>query len=349
MGAGVPGEEGQHAAGPLGPGGHVVLLQGGVGAPVHDRVEIQVENCFLAGGEPGGDHRGVQGGQERALVVVGQPAGVIGERRLLGQDRQPGQERGSRVHQQVIDVGHAPGGGELERQQRQQPAGGGDLPGAGVAGRGGHRGQVEGDQVGDGQQQPGHGGVGAAWQGGEVDDRGGGQPGVAAGGGRADAGEGLGAAQQPAESFLAQDVADGGAAQGGPLQRQPGADLVDRQALAAQLDDAAAGGVFPRRALAPGDARRREQGELACPQVADQGGQRRAGIAGRARRLPQGRAVMQVGAQRLVAPLVHLAAAGEQLPPRTRGRYGGHTADLPRGPGRPQWRAGGGAAVARTG
>src|SRR5260370_10266449 len=29
---------------------------------------------------PGGDHPGVQGGQERALVVVGQPVGVIGER-----------------------------------------------------------------------------------------------------------------------------------------------------------------------------------------------------------------------------------------------------------------------------
>ena len=89
--------------------------------------------------------------------------------------------------------------------------------GAGVAGRGGQRGQVQGDQVRDGQQQPGHGGGGAGGQGGEVGDGGGRQPGVAAGGGRAGAGLGRGAAQQPPEAFLAQDAADGGAAQRGAL------------------------------------------------------------------------------------------------------------------------------------
>jgi hypothetical protein len=291
---------------------------------VHDRVEIQVENCLLAGGQPAGDHPGVQRREERALVVVGQPVGVVGQRGFLRQGRQAGQERGGRVAQQVIDVADAPGGGELEGEQGQQPAGGGDDAGAGVAGRGGHRGQVEGDQVGDGEQQPGHGGVRAAGQGGEVDDGGSRQGGVAAGGGRADAGPGLPAAQQPAESFLAQDAADGGAAQGGAFLSEPGADLIDRQARAAQLDDPAAGGVLPRRALAPRDARRREQRELAGPQVADQGRQRRAGVAGRVSGLLQGRAVVQVGAQRLIAPLVHLA--GEQLPAPARGRYGGHGA-----------------------
>ncbi len=40
-----------------------------------------------------------------------------------------------------------------------------------------------------------------------------------------------GAAQQPAESFLAQDVADGGAAQRDSFLGEPGADLVDREAL----------------------------------------------------------------------------------------------------------------------
>jgi hypothetical protein len=126
--------------------------------------------------------------------------------------------------------------------------------------------------------------------------------------------------QQPAESFLAQDVADGGAAQRGSFPGEPGADLVDRQALAAQLDDAAAGGVLLRRAFAPGDARWREQGELACPQVAYQGGQRGAGVAGGVGGLLQRCALIQVGAQRLVAALVHLAGAGQQLPPRAWGR-----------------------------
>src|SRR5208283_5008751 len=74
VGAGVLGEEGQHRPGALGPGGHVVLFQGGVVAPVHDGVEVQVEDRFLGGGEALGDHLLVQGGQEPQLVVMGQPA-----------------------------------------------------------------------------------------------------------------------------------------------------------------------------------------------------------------------------------------------------------------------------------
>jgi len=151
--------------------------------------------------------------------------------------------------------------------------------------------------------------------------------GVAAGGGRAGAGLGRGAAQQPAESFLAQDVADGGAAQRGAFLAEPGADLIDRQALAAQLDDPGAGGVFPRGALAAGDAGRREQGEPACPQVADQRRECVAGVAGGAGGLLQRGALIEVGAQRLVAPLVYLP--GQQLPAWSWGRYSGHGADLP--------------------
>jgi hypothetical protein len=260
-------------------------------------------------------------------VVVGQPVGVVGERGLLGQDRQSGQQGGGGVGEQVVDVGHAPGGGELEGQQGQQVAGGGDRRGAGVAGRGGQGGQVEGDQVRDGQQQPGHGGMGAGGQGREVGDGGGRQPGVAAGGGRAGAGLRRGSAQQPPEAFLAQDVADGGAAQRGSFAGEPGTDLVDRQAVAAQLDGPGAGGVLSRGALAARDAGRREYGEPARPQVAYQGRERVAGIPGGVGGLLQRGTLVQVGAQRLVAPLVHLA--GQQLPARPWGRYSGHGADLP--------------------
>jgi hypothetical protein len=66
----------------------------------------------------------------------------------------------------------------------------------------------------------------------------------------------------------------------GAFLAEPGADLVDRQALAAQLDDPGAGGVFPRGDFAAGDAGRREQGEPACPQVADQRRECVAGVAG---------------------------------------------------------------------
>ena len=223
-------------------------------------------------------------------------------------------------------MGHAPGGGELEGQQGQQVAGGGDRLAPGVAGRGGQGGHVQGDQVRDGQQQPGHGGVDPCGQGGEVGDGGGRQPGIAAGGGRAGAGLGRGTAQQQAESFLAQDVADDGAAQRCPFRGEPGADLVDRQAVAAQFDDPGAGGVLFRGALAAGDAGRGEHGELACPQVAYQRRQRGAGVAGPAGGLGQRGALIQVGAQRLVPALVHLP--GQQLPARPWGRYSGHAADL---------------------
>ena len=217
---------------------------------------------------------------------------------------------------------HAPGGGELEGEQGQQPGHGRDDAGAGVAGLVSQARQVQGDQVRDCQQQPGHGGMGARGNRAEVDDRGGRQPGVAAGGGRAGAGLRRRAADQPAESFLAQDVADRAAAQRGPLPGDPHADLIDRQALAAQLDDPAAGRVLLRGALAARDARWREHGHLPGPQVADQGRQRAAGVAGGIGGLLQRGALIQVGAQRLIPPLVHLA--GQQLPPRPWGRYRGH-------------------------
>jgi hypothetical protein len=118
VGARVLGEEGQHTAGALGAFGDVVLFQHGVVAPVQDRVEVQVEDRLLAGGQPRLDHVLVQGGQEGALVVVGQPVGVAGQRRLLGQDRQPGQQPGGGVGEQVIDMRHPAGSGELEGQQR---------------------------------------------------------------------------------------------------------------------------------------------------------------------------------------------------------------------------------------
>ena len=323
MGSSVLGEEGQHRAGALRARGHVMLFQGRVVAPVHDGVEVQVEDRLAGGGQPGADHLLVQGGQEPQLVVMGQPVGVIGERGLLRQDRQPGQQRWGGVGEQVIDVGHAPGGGELEREQGQQPGGGRDDPGAGVAGCASQGGQVQGDQVRDREQQPGHGGMGARGNRTEVDDGGGRQPGVAAGGGRAGAGLRRRAADQPAESFVAQDVADRAAAQRGSLPGDPHADLIDRQAFAAQPDDPAAGRVLLRGALAARRSRRREHGHLPGPQIADQGRQRAAGVTGGIGGLLQRQALVQVGAQRLIPPLVHLA--GQQLPSRPWGRYSGHT------------------------
>ncbi len=211
VGAGVLGEEGEHRAGPLGPGGHVVLFQDRIVTPVHDGMEVQVEDRLLAGRQARGDHLLVEGGEEALLVVVAQPVGVVGERGLLRQHRQAGEQGAGRVGEQVVDVGDPPGGGELEGEQGQDPADRRDGRGARVAGPGDQRRQVEGDQVGDGQQQPGQAGLGAGGERTEVDDARGGQAGVAAGGGRAGAGLGRGTAQQPAEALLREDLPRGSA------------------------------------------------------------------------------------------------------------------------------------------
>ena len=280
VGAGVLGEEGQHRAGPLGPGRDVVLFQHRVLAPVHDGVEIQVEDRLGGGGQPGADHLGVQGGQEPLLVVVGEPVGVVGERGFLRQDGQPGEQGAGRVGQQVIDVGHPAGAGQLQREQGQQPRHRRDDRGARIPGLAGQGGQVQGYQVGDGQQQPGQPGLGAGGEGGEVDDRGPGQLGVPAGGGRAGAGLGRGAAQQPAEALLGEDLPDPGAVERGPLGAQPGADLVHRQARPAQLEHPGAGAVLGRGGLGAGLAGRGEQLQLPGPEVAQQAGHAGAGVAG---------------------------------------------------------------------
>src|SRR5439155_20070022 len=113
--AGVLGEEGQHRAGALGAAGHVVLLQDRVVAPVHDRVEVQVE-CF-AGGQPRGQGGLVEGGQERGLLGVLQPVGVGGQRGGLRQGGEPSEQGGAGVGGDVVDMRDAAGAGQLERQQ----------------------------------------------------------------------------------------------------------------------------------------------------------------------------------------------------------------------------------------
>ena len=134
------------------------------------------------------------------------------------------------VGEQVIDVGDPPGAGQLQRQQGQQPADGRDDAGAGVAGRRDQRGQVQDTRSGMASSSPAR--VVSTCSGqvpksitaaaGRFVSR----PGVA--------GEMLasrGAAQQPAEPLLGQDLRDRGAVQRGALRRQPGGNLVGGQAL----------------------------------------------------------------------------------------------------------------------
>ncbi len=328
--AGVLGEEGQHGPGALGPRGDVVLFQHRIAAPVHDGVEVQVEDRLFRGGQPAADHLLVQGGQEPLLVIMRQPVGVIGEHGFLRQRRHPGEQPCGGVGQQVIDMGDPPGPGELERQQGQQPVHGGDDPGAWVASCADQGGQVQGHQVGDGQQQPCLRGLQPVRPGGQVDDPGRGQAGVPAGGGRGDAGLRIGAAQQPPEPLLGQDLTDRRPVERGALGGQPPGDLIGRQALPAQLDDPAARAVLGGRHAGwrTGLLRRGEQLQRSRPVLTDQVDHRPPGVAEPGAGLLTGQVLGEEGAQRLVPLVVHLRRGGEPLGLLLR-RSGCHTACLP--------------------
>ena len=264
-------------------------------------------------------------------MAVGQPVAVAGERGFLRQHGQPGEQRGGGVGQQVIDVGDPPGAGQLEREQGQQPADRGDDAGAGVAGRGHQGGQVKGHQVGDGQQQPSPGRVQPPRPGGEVQHLRSGQVRIPARRRRADAGLRLWPAQQPAEPLLGEDLRDRGAIQRGALRRQPGGDLVAGQPLPAQPDHPAPGPLLgrgrPRRRA--GLARRGEQLQLPRPPVADQVDHRPPGVAEPGPGLLIRQAPGEIGAQRLIPPLVHLLRGGKPLRPRMLPRSCCHMESIP--------------------
>ena len=227
-------------------------------------------------------------------------------------------------------MGDAAGAGQLQREQGQQPGQGRDDGGTGVGGGPDQGGQVQGEQVGDGQQQAGQAGLGAGGERGEVDDRGAGQPGVPPGGRRAGAGRWRGAAQQAAEALLGEDLPDAGAVERGSLGAQPGADLIDRQALAAQLESPAPGrGPWPGRS----SARACRAGRTA---PASRLGSRAAGWPWRSgcsrpgAGLGNGQVLGEVGAQRLIPPLVRVRGPGEVL--LAGGRFRCHAPGLPEPP-----------------
>ncbi len=317
VGVGVLGEEGQHAAGALRARGHVVLVQRGVLAPVHDGVEVQVQH--LAGGQAGGDGGLVQRGQELLLLGVLQAVGVGGQRGRLGQGGEPGEQRRAGVGGQIVHVGDPAGPGQLHGQQGQQVADRGDVAGAGVAGGGDQCGQVQGEQVGQRQQQPGHPG-----------GRGGGQARVVAGGQGTGPGQvfaagaaagGFGPAPDPGQTRLGDDLADPGAVQPDALGGQCGGDLVDGVPLGAQGDDPGAGGVLAGCGFGAGAG---IVEEVLCPgaevghgRVQPGGGVAEPGGHGRG-----GFTVEQVGTQCLVAGLRARGGDGEEFAARPGGLWG---------------------------
>jgi len=176
-----------------------------------------------------------------------EPVGVGGERGGLGERHQPGEQAGADIGGEVVDVGDPTDPDQLECQQRQHVVGGRDDRGAGVAGGFDHRWQVEGDELGDGQQQPGHLGLGARGEGGEVDD---GRPtGVVAVRGAAFARR---SHRQAGEAGLGEHLGHPGAIERCRRACQRLGDLGGRMPGPAQLDDALTGGVLGRCPGRPG-------------------------------------------------------------------------------------------------
>jgi hypothetical protein len=133
---------------------------------------------------------------------------------------------------------------------------------------------------------------------------------------------GVRAAPDPRQPGLGDHFVDPGAVQRDAFAGQHRADLVDRVALRAQLDDPGAGGVLARRGLRAGPGVGEEVPGPATigPEVAHRRVQARGGVAEALRDRGGGLAVQQVRPQRLVPPM--------------RARFWGREV-LPTGPGRP--------------
>ncbi len=113
----VLGEERQHRAGALRAAGDVVLVEGHVLAPVHDGMEVQVEVPGGVSDEVGRQHRLAERGEEGGLAGVVEPVGVGGERGGFGKGHQAGEQPGSDVGGQVVDVRDPSHSDQLQRQQ----------------------------------------------------------------------------------------------------------------------------------------------------------------------------------------------------------------------------------------
>jgi hypothetical protein len=275
---------------------------------VHDRVEVQVEVGALD--QPGADHGLVQRGQEGSLALVGQPVGVGGKGGGLGQGDQAGEQGSTGVGGQVIDVACPADPDQLQCQQRQQVVDRGDDAGAWVAGGADQGGQVQGDQLGHGQQQPGHPGLGPGGQLLEVHHLGAGQQ-LASG----QAPLGLGSWPQAREALGGQDLGDPGAVERGALGGQHRGDLVGRAALLAQLDDAGPGRLLGRRDLGSWPGGNKELLRSGA-KVAHRRQQRLGGVAKGAGDLGCWPPLVQVGPQRLVAAVGGALRLGEELASR---------------------------------
>ena len=145
----LQGEEGQDARPGLAPQREVMAVERRGVAAEGDRMEVEREPLGL-----GEQHRG-QGLdpalQQAPLLVATGAVGVVGGERLLGQDVEAGEQAEGLVAVEVVDMTASFLVEQLQRQQREQGAGGGDHLRAGIPGLGDE--SIEAEPGQEGQEE----------------------------------------------------------------------------------------------------------------------------------------------------------------------------------------------------
>ena len=257
-----------------------------------DGVKIQVEGAAVP--QPLPAHRVQPVAHQPGVAGRGDAAAVLAEEGALGDDVQPGKEGQPLVQHVAHHVGMPGVAEELEGQQGPHRAGGGDLLGAGELAAGQDAVQVAGGQVGQEEEQAAKAGADVAGR--EVQ-----LPHV---GGRRGLGAGLvgavfvAAAREAGESLLVEEVGDGGGAERVPLMLQGPADVIDREVLLAQGDDALATLLGARPARGAVGDEERAAGVLA--EAVDQDAEAAGAVAESSGGLLGGQALDEEGAEGLV-------------------------------------------------
>ena len=289
---GVAGEEGEDAVLAARALGDEVLFDEGLVAVAGDGVEVEVEGG--AAGEGGEGLGGVEpaggAGGDAAGIDTG---GVLGEGGALGDGIEAGEEGEALVESVGHDAEGAADAPELEGEQGEGGAVGGDAVGAGEAGLLDERGEVELDEGGQEEEEAAEGGAEGA--GGEV-------AGVAGGEGAGEdlGGEDLGggAAREAGQAGLVEDFGDGGDAGGGVLAIELLGDLGSGEVAGTESEDTQAelgAGVV-------GGGRGGEEGSVGVAQeVGAEVAEGAVGIAEAGGGLGEGAALDEAGAEGFVA------------------------------------------------
>ena len=272
-----------------------MLLDQGILAMEGDRVEVQVEGLPTRQPEPA---RGVEPAVHQLGIAGGSdPATVLGQERAFGDDIQPGEEGQPLIQHRAHDMTVACRPEQLQGQERSEGTTGRDHLRGGEPRPGEDAVQGDRGQHGQEQEQAAELGPEGAWAEVELPDiRDVGRRRVRAGWAFL-----VGPARQPCEPFLLEDVSDGDRTEGVSLVGQGAANVIDREVLLAEGDDAVAEGIglgCGVRSLGGGEE---EVAVRILPELMDQDAKAAGGVTESAGDFGAGEAIDEEGAEGLVS------------------------------------------------